>query len=442
MDVKSSAEEVVFVDGCRLPFRKAGTDYAELTGYDLARSVISGLLGRSGLGGEELDGLVMGSVVQNVRTSNVARDAALAAGVPDSVPAYTVTMACISSNRAITDAALELGTGRAGLMLAGGVESLSDVPVGLGKEARKRLLEMRKAKSARDYLGLVRGLRPADLLPQAPAIAEYSTGETMGESADRLAAAFGVSREEQDAYALRSHQAAARATREGLLEQEIVDTAVPPDFAPLQSDNTFREDTSMEKLAKLPPAFVKPYGTVTAGNSSPLTDGASATLLASRSRAAQLGLEPKAIVRDWIYVAQDPGSELLLGPAFAVPRLLERNDLAWPDVDVIEIHEAFAGQVLAVLSALGSDRFARERLGRDGRVANIELENINPWGGSLSLGHPFGATGARLMTTAVNRLIAEDGRFGIITACAAGGLGHAMLLERAESNGTSIGVGQ
>ncbi|HEX7004943.1 MAG TPA: acetyl-CoA C-acyltransferase [Trueperaceae bacterium] len=431
MDV-NSREEVVFVDGCRLPFRKAGSDYAELTGYDLARTVIAGLLARSGLDGEELDGLVMGSVVQNVRTSNVARDAALAAGVPDEVPAHTVTMACISANRAISDAALELATGRAGLILAGGVESLSDIPIGLGKEARKRLLDMRRAKSARDYLGLLRGLRPADLLPRTPAIAEYSTGETMGESADRLAAAFGVTREEQDAYALRSHQAAARATREGLLAGEIVETALPPEFRPLSSDNTFREDTSMEKLAKLPPAFVKPYGTVTAGNSSPLTDGAAATLLATRSRAAELGLEAKAVIRDWVFVAQDPGTELLLGPAFALPELLERNGLSWSDLDVVEIHEAFAGQVLAVLTALGSDEFARERLGRDGRVANVDLEKINPWGGSLSLGHPFGATGARLLTTAVNRLHAEDGRYAVVTACAAGGLGHAMLLERTE----------
>ena len=428
----NSREEVVFVDGCRLPFRRAGTDYAELAAYDLARTVISGLLGRAGIEGGDLDGVVMGSVIQNVRTSNVARDAALAAGVPNEVPAHTVTMACISASRAITDATLELATGRAGLVLAGGVESLSDVPIGLTKEARKRLLEMRKAKSARDYLGLVKGLRPKHLVPQAPAIAEYSTDETMGESADRLAAAFGVSREEQDAYALRSHQAAAWATREGLLEGELVDTALPPEFRPLESDNTFREDTSMEKLAKLPPAFVKPYGTVTAGNSSPLTDGAAATLLATRSRAAELGLQPRAIVRDWVFVAQDPGTELLLGPAFAVPRLLERNGLTWSDIDVVEIHEAFAGQVLAVLNALGSDEFARDRLGRDRRVADVDLEKINPWGGSLSLGHPFGATGARLVTTAVNRLRAEDGRFAVVTACAAGGLGHAMLLERVE----------
>ncbi|MEX2543100.1 MAG: acetyl-CoA C-acyltransferase [Trueperaceae bacterium] len=426
-------QTVVLVDGCRLPFRRAGGDYASLTGYDMARSVLAGMMNRHSLPGDEVDAVVMGSVVQNPQTSNVARDAALAAGLPHETPAHTVTMACISANRAIADAASELAAGRADLILAGGVEALSDVPVGLGKGARQRLLAMRRSKSARDYLGLLRGLRPGDLLPKAPAIAEYSTGETMGQSADRLAAAFGVTRKEQDDYALRSHRAAAEATRAGKLAPEMVPTALPPDFQPLDRDDTFRDDTSAEKLAALPPAFVKPHGTVTAGNSSPLTDGAAVTLLASGKRAEELGLPVRALIRDWLFVAQDPGTELLLGPAFAVPRLLERNGLSWSDLDVIEIHEAFAGQVLAVLAALGSDRFARERLGRSQRVADVDLERVNPWGGSLSLGHPFGATGARLVTTAANRLVAADGRLALVTACAAGGLGHAMLLERVET---------
>jgi acetyl-CoA acetyltransferase family protein len=433
MNGNQEMEEVVVVDGCRLPFRRAGGAYAALTSYDLAREVLAAIMNRNGLTGPELDGVVLGAVVQNPQTSNVARDAALAAGLPDRVPASTVTMACVSASRAIADCALQLGAGRAGLMIAGGVESLSDVPIGLGKEARKRLQDMRRAKSARDYLGLVRGLRPGHLLPRPPAIAEYSTGETMGESADRLAAAFAVSREEQDAYALRSHKTAARAASEGKLAPEIVPVAAPPAFEPLESDDTIRPDSTMEKLASLPPVFVRPYGTVTAGNSSPLTDGAAATLLATRSRARELGLMPRAVIRDWVFVAQEPGRELLLGPAFAVPALLERNGTAWSDLDVIEIHEAFAGQVLAVLRALGSDEFARERLGRSGRVADVDLERINPWGGSLSLGHPFGATGARLVTTAVNRLAAEDGQLALVTACAAGGLGHAMLLERVEA---------
>lgn len=430
MNGNAAAEPVVFIDGCRLPFRRSGSDYEALTAYDLARAVISAMLSRSGLDVTEVDSVIMGSVVQNPRTSNVARDAALGAGMPNSVVANTVTMACISASRAISDASLQLAAGRSNLALAGGVESLSDVPIGLGKEARRRLQKARGAKNSRDYLSLLRGLKASDLLPRAPEIAEYSTGETMGESADRLAAAFGVSRQAQDAYALRSHLHAAEATRSGKLTAEIAPFAPPPDFPALAQDNTFREDSNMDKLAKLKPVFVKPYGTVTAGNSSPLTDGAAVSLLATRSHAERLGLTPRALVRDWVFVAQDPGSELLLGPAFAVPRLLERNGLAWSDLDVIEIHEAFAGQVLAVLEALGSDQFGRERLGRSGKFADVDLEKVNPWGGSLSLGHPFGATGARLVTTAVNRLHDEDGQVALVTACAAGGLGHAMLLER------------
>lgn len=424
---------VAILGGVRLPFQRSGGTYERLIAFDLARAVIAAGLARMGLDGDELDGIVMGSVLQNPSTSNVARDAALAAGVPHSVPANTVTMACISANRAIATAALEIRNGSAGLMLAGGVESLSDIPLSLGKEASRRLARARRAKSARDYLALVQGLTASDLLPRAPAIAEYSTGETMGESADRLAAAFGVSREEQDAYALRSHQRAAQATREGRLANEIAPYAPPPQFTPVSADNTFREDSSLEKLARLPAAFVKPYGTVTAGNSSPLTDGAAVTLLASHEKARAQGLTPKAVIRDWVFVAQDPGHELLLGPAYAIPRLLQRWGLAWEDIGVFEIHEAFAGQLLAVLAALQSERFAREKLGREGAVApSIDLEKVNPWGGSLSLGHPFGATGSRLVNTAVNRLAAQDEQFAIVSACAAGGLGHAMLLERVQ----------
>jgi acetyl-CoA acyltransferase len=252
----------------------------------------------------------------------------------------------------------------------------------------------------------------------------------MGESADKSAAGFGVSREAQDAFALRSHQLAAQATQEGRLAPETYPMAVPPSFRALRNDNTVRTDTSMEKLSKLAPAFVKPFGTVTAGNSSPLTDGAAATLLMSEAKALELGYQPVAILREQVFVAQDPNEELLLGPAYAVPTVLDRMGLSFSDLEVIEIHEAFAGQVLAVLTALESDAFAREKLARVGKVAEIDIDKVNVWGGSISLGHPFGATGARLVTTAANRLWAEDGHFALVTSCAAGGLGHAMIVER------------
>ena len=422
----------VFVDGCRIPFRRSGTDYTDLVSYDLARTALKGLLTRSGLGGASIDRVILGTVVQNVETSNVAREAALGAGVPNRVPAHTVTMACISSNQAIANAADLICTGSAEVVVAGGTEVLSDVPLRFSKEMRKRLFEARKYKGLLEYRKLVQGLSASDLLPRAPSIAEYSTGETMGESADRLAATFGVTREAQDAYALRSHRLAAEATGAGKLEGDITPAVLPPDFAPLTEDNTFRADTSLEKLSELPPVFVKPFGTVTAGNSSPLTDGAAMTLIMSEARALELGYTPKARLRHHTFVAQNPGEELLLGPAYAVPQVLDAAGLTLDDIDVLELHEAFAGQVLAVLAALSSQRFAQEKLNRPAPVGEVDMDKLNLWGGSLSLGHPFGATGARLVTTAVHRLHDEGGRFALVAACAAGGLGHAVLLERYE----------
>ncbi len=424
---------VVVAAGGRLPFSRAGSDYQALISYDLARMVLSGLLARSGVAPTDVDQVVMGNVIQNVATSNVARDAALAAGVPDRVPAHTVTVACISANRAIADAAFSIQAGHAEVALAGGVEMLGDVPVGFERDVRRRLFESRRYKGLKDWGPFFKGLKPRQLLPQAPAIAEYTTGESMGQSADRLAARFGVSREEQDAYALRSHQGAAAAQAAGRFAEEIVPVAVPPKGAVVSVDNGVRADTSLEKLARLKPAFVKPFGTVTAGNASPLTDGAAAVVLMSEERAAAEGRAPLARIVDFVFVAQDPGDELLLSPAYAAPRLLQRNGLSLADMDVIEIHEAFAGQVLAVLRAWESERFGRESLGMDGAFGQVEMERVNPWGGSISLGHPFGATGARLVTTAAHRLRVEDGRFALVTACAAGGQGHAMLLERVDA---------
>ncbi len=421
---------VVLVDGCRLPFQPAGTRYADLTSYDMGRMVLKGLLQRTGLDPAAVDRVTMGTVIQNAETSNVAREAALGAGFPNTVPAFTVTMACISSNQAITSGAELIGSARADIVVAGGTETLSDPPIRVKRSVRKRLFASRKAKSAGDYLQLVRGLGPGDLLPEMPAIAEYSTGETMGESADKLAAAFEVSREAQDAYALRSHQKAAQARDAGHLAEELVPTTAPPDFEPITEDHGIRDDTSMAKLEKLSPAFVKPYGTVTAGNASPLTDGASAVLLMSEEKAKELGYTPRAVLREYVYVAQDPGEELLLGPAYAMPQVLAAAGLSKDDVDVFELHEAFAGQVLAVLRACESEAFARKN--RDGAtpMGEIPMEKLNTWGGSVSLGHPFGATGARLVTTAAHRLHAEDGQWALVSACAAGGLGHAMLVER------------
>jgi acetyl-CoA acyltransferase len=396
----------------------------------MGRMVIKGLLDRTGFAPEAVDRVVMGCVIQDIRTSNVARESALAAGIPNSVPAFTVTMACISSNQAVTSGVDLIRGGGADAVVAGGTETMSDPPIRFRRSVRNRLFEARKAKGPSDYLDLLAGLSPSDLLPESPSIEEFSTGEVMGESADKLAAMFDVSREEQDAYALEAHRRAAAARDDGRLDAEIHPAAVPPDFEPVTTDNVIRDDTSMEKLQSLSPAFVKPYGTVTAGNASALTDGASATLLMAEEAAEAHGLAPRAALRHYTYVAQDPETELLLGPAYAIPRVLEASGLALGDIDVIELHEAFAGQVLAVREALRSEAFAAESLGRSEPVGPLDMDRLNARGGSLSLGHPFGATGARLVTTAANRLHEEDGRWALVAACAAGGQGHALLLER------------
>lgn len=427
---ETNLPNAVLVDGARIPFQRSGTAYNDMMAYDLGRIAIEGLLARSGINGSQLDRVIMGTVIQDVNTSNVARESALGAGVPNSVPAHTVTQACISSNQAITSAAELIRSGQAEIVLAGGTETMSDIPIRLRKNMRQKLLEARKYKSPGDWLKSFNGLSLSDFLPEIPSISEFSTGETMGESCDRMAAHFGISREAQDEYALRSHRLAAKATNEGLLDDELIPVPVPPKFDPVTRDNTFREDTSMEKLEKLRPAFIKPHGTITAGNSSSFTDGASASLIMNEQTALDLGLKPKAYLRNYTYVAQDPEDELLLGPAYATPKVLDSMNLALSDIDVFEFHEAFAGQILTVLKALNSEKFAREKLDRSEKVGEIPMDKFNCWGGSLSLGHPFGATGTRIVTTAANRLIHEDGTLALVAACAAGGQGHAIILER------------
>jgi acetyl-CoA acyltransferase len=398
--------------------------------YDLGRMAISGLLARNKVDPAQIDQVLMGTVIQEVKTSNIARESALGAGIPNQVPAHTISMACISSNQAVTSGMELIRSGQAKMIIAGGTETMSDIPVRFKKKFRQKVLDARKYKSPLQFLGFFKGLGFKDFLPELPAIAEFSTGETMGKSADRMAARFGVSRHEQDAFAMRSHHNAAEATKKGWLADELIPASIPPSFKIVTTDNGFREDTSMEKLAKLRPAFIKPYGTITAGNASFLTDGASASLIMDEQTALQMGLKPKAYLREYVYVAQDPKEELLLGPAYATPKVLERMDLSLNDIDVFELHEAFAGQVLSVINALDSTDFAKNVLHRDKKVGELPVSKMNTLGGSLSLGHPFGATGVRLLTTAANRLIREDGTFALVSACAAGGQGHAIILER------------
>ncbi|MBM3269097.1 MAG: acetyl-CoA C-acyltransferase [Candidatus Sericytochromatia bacterium] len=426
-----SGRRVVIVDGCRTPFLRSMTDYMDLMSYDLGTMAVSALLARSRLDPGRVDRLILGTVIADVKTSNVAREVALAAGLPLSVPAYTVTAACTSSNVAIASGVEAIAAGVADIVIAGGTETSSDVPIRFSRPLRKRLIASTKVKGPGGYLGLLKGVKLKDFAPDAPAIAEFSTGLTMGDNAERLAKAVGLTREEQDRYALSSHHRAAKAHKEGLLADQIAPVSVPPKFAPITFDNGVRADSTYEKLSTLPPVFDRKFGTVTAGNSSFLTDGASAVLLMSEEKAQELGYEPIAAITATAMVALDPVEELLLGPALAVPAALEQAGVGLADVGVFEIHEAFAAPVLAVTKLFKDARWCRDRLGLENALGEIDPARLNAWGGSLSIGHPFGATGARLMMTAARRLKHEKARYGVVSACAAGALGHAMVLERA-----------
>uniref|UniRef100_A0A8C0FQ52 Trifunctional enzyme subunit beta, mitochondrial n=1 Tax=Bubo bubo TaxID=30461 RepID=A0A8C0FQ52_BUBBB len=424
---KSGVKNIVVVEGVRIPFLQSGTSYADLMPHDLARAALQGLLNRTSVPREVVDYIVYGTVIQEVKTSNVAREAALGAGFSDKTPAHTVTMACISSNQAMTTGVGMIAAGQCDVVVAGGVELMSDVPIRHSRKMRKTMLTLNRAKTLGQKLSLLSKIRPDYFAPELPAVAEFSTSETMGHSADRLAAAFAVSRLEQDEYALRSHTLAKKAQDGGLL-LDVVPFKVPGKDT-VTKDNGIRP-SSMEQMGKLKPAFVKPYGTVTAANSSFLTDGASAVLLMSEEKALAMGYKPKAYLRDFVYVSQDPKDQLLLGPTYATPKVLEKAGLTMADIDVFEFHEAFAGQILANLKAMDSDWFAQNYMGRKSKVGAPPLEKFNTWGGSLSLGHPFAATGCRLVMTTAHSLKKEGGQYGLVAACAAGGqVRHSLLLS-------------
>jgi len=423
-------QKVVIIEGCRTPFLRSGTDYMDLMSYQLGGFAIKGLLNKTGLESEQVDTVIMGNVISNVKTPNVAREAALAAGIPNTTPCRTVSQACISANRAISDGCQEIMTGQADIVIAGGIDHTSDTPIQFPRKMRKKLFYAQKLKTLGDNLKFITSLRLSDFKPEQPAVAEYSTDRVMGQDCDIMAARFAVSREEQDEFAVRSHQLAAKAHEAGHLANEMTEVNIPPKFKSINKDNGVRGDSTIEKVARLRPAFDRKFGTLTAANSSFLTDGGSAVLLMSESKAKELGYKPKAEVVDFVFTGQSLDDELLLGPAYATSKLLKRQNMTLDDLDVIEFHEAFAGQILSNLRALESDDFAKENLGRDKAVGKVPMEKFNLWGGSLSIGHPFGATGGRLVTTTANRLIAEKGTYGLLAACAAGAHGHAMLIKR------------
>jgi acetyl-CoA acyltransferase len=420
----------VVVAGLRTPFAKSGTVFNNVSGVALARHAARELLYKTELAGREVDEIIVGQVLSSPLAPNVAREVSLLPQFPREIPAYSLNRACASGGQAVTNAAEQIMNGHADVIIAGGVESLSDIPILHSKRFSQILVAASKAKSIADRVRLFASVKPRDLVPVAPAIAEPSTGETMGQSAERMAKENGITRAEQDKLALMSHQRAAAGTADGRLTAEIAPWFGGKDMSEvLSSDNGIRADSTLEALAALKPVFDRKYGSVTAGNSSPLTDGAGMVLMMSAEKAFSLGYRPLVAVRSYAVAAVDPGWQLLSGPAWAVPKALERAGIGWHDLGLVEIHEAFAAQVLSNVQAWGSQAWA-ERVGRSVPLGDIDWNKTNVMGGSIAIGHPFGATGARIITTISNEMVRRDVQFGLVSICAAGGMGFALVLER------------
>lgn len=426
-----AGRRVAIVAGIRTPFTRAGTVFKPISAIELGKICVAELIARTNLDGKEVQALVFGTVIPSVIAPNIAREVSLLPVLPKDVQAYSVSRACASANQAITDAADQIALGHIDVAISGGSESLSNIPILHSASMADILVQASRAKSLGARLKTLSRIRPKDLVPITPAIAEPSTGETMGQSAEKMAKLNSISRDEQDQFALRSHLRAAEGTKDGRLTAEIMPVYVPPKYETFAtSDNGIRENTSYEQLAGLKPVFDRQYGSVTAGNSSPLTDGAACVLLMSEERANALGYPPLGFIRSYAYAALDPGEQLLQAPVLAAPVALQRAGLSLGQMDLIEMHEAFAAQVLSNLQGFESKYWA-ERAGFTEPVGAVDRDKLNVMGGSIAIGHPFGATGSRITVTLLNELRRRDGQFGLMTVCAAGGMGFAMVVERA-----------
>ncbi|MBX7099825.1 MAG: acetyl-CoA C-acyltransferase FadI [Myxococcaceae bacterium] len=431
MAASTGPHRVAIVAGVRTPFVKAGTVFAGLTALDLGRIAVQELVQRSDVDPLEIDQCVFGQVIPTLTATSIAREVVLAAGLPRRIEAHTAVRACATSLQALVDAGNAIALGQSHVAIAGGTESMSDPPIFTSRPLAQALVQSSRARSLPEKLRPFQRLKPKDLIPVPPAIAEYSTGMTMGESAEKMAKENGITRREQDEIALASHRNAAAAWKAGKFDGEVVHVPVPPRYEETAAaDNIVREDTTLDALLALKPVFDRKYGTVTAGNASPLTDGAAALLVMSEARAKALGKQPLGYLRSWAFAATDPADQLLQGPAYAAPIALDRAGMSLKDIDIVEMHEAFAAQVASNIQALASPAFAK-KLGRAGPVGEVDRSRLNVNGGSISLGHPFAATGARIVTQALRELQRRDKSTALCTVCAAGGLGAAIVLERA-----------
>lgn len=420
---------VAILSGLRTPFAKQGTAYKQVSALELGATVVTELLARMSVDPSEFQQLVFGSVLPSLEAPNIAREIVLMSPLPKSVDAFSVSRACATSFQSVVSVAqaIELGTITGGL--AGGADSASVVPITISKKLAAALVDLSKAKTLTNRISILSTLSVRDLVPIPPSAKEFSTQKTMGEHAEEMAKDHQISREEQDRFAHSSHCKASAAWREGRLEQQVMHTYFPPFREVLAKDNNIRDDSALESYTRLKPAFDKKYGTITPGTSSPLTDGAAAVALMREDRAKSLGLKPLGYLRSAAFAALDPRRDMLMGPSYATPLALDRAGLTLKNMSLVDMHEAFAAQVLCNVKAFASAQFAKEKLGRAAAIGEIDMDRFNVVGGSIAYGHPFAATGARMITQTLWELKRCGGEFALVTACAAGGLGAAVVLE-------------
>jgi acetyl-CoA acyltransferase len=428
--MESNGTRVAIVAGLRTPFAKQLSAFRELSALDLANLVVAELMQRVDLDPHEVQQVVYGQVAPSLQAPNIAREIVLATGMPKSIDAYSVSRACATSYQSTVNIAESIMAGAIDTGIAGGADSASVLPISVSKRLAEALVAATKARSLSERAQLFAGLRPRDLVPVPPAIAEFSTGLSMGESAEKMAKENHIAREAQDEFAHRSHSLAAKAWAEGKLNDEVMEVFVPNRFKEsIREDNLIRKESTIEGYAKLKPAFDRKHGTVTAGNSSPLTDGASALLLMREDKAKAHGFDVLGFIRSYAFAALDPAGQLLMGPSYATPIALDRAGIKLADLDLVDMHEAFAAQILSNTQAFESKEWSEKNLGRSEKIGDIDWDKFNVTGGSLSIGHPFAATGARQITQTLRELKRRGGNLALCTACAAGGLGAAMVLE-------------
>ncbi|MDM7484157.1 MAG: acetyl-CoA C-acyltransferase FadI [Vibrio metschnikovii] len=424
-----SGERVAIVAGIRTPFARQSTEFAQVPAIDLGKMVVNELLTRTDIDPQLIEQLIFGQVVQMPEAPNIAREIVLGTGMNIHTDAYSVTRACATSFQSAVNVAESIMAGTIDIGIAGGADSSSVLPIGVSKKLAASLLALSKTKTLSQKFNVLKSLSVKDLMPVPPAVAEYSTGLSMGQTAEQMAKSHGISRADQDALAHRSHTLAAQAWNEGKIAGEVM-TAFPEPYKKwLDKDNNVRFDSTLEGYAKLRPAFDRQYGSVTAANSTPLTDGAAAILLMREGRAKELGLEILGYIRSYAFSAIGVEKDMLMGPSFATPLALERAGIELKDLTLIDMHEAFAAQTLANVKMFASDSFAQQYLGRSKAIGEIDMDKFNVLGGSIAYGHPFAATGARMITQTLRELQRRGGGLALNTACAAGGLGAAMILE-------------